>query len=70
MADEIKAAQEAPKAEDGAVKEAAKKIKVSHMSLAEVEKAMETTRKQMGGLTSRYGRSLLGRLEVLKSGGK
>ena len=70
MADEKKAADEAPKAEVAAETLAgSKSVKISHMTLPEVEKAMELTQKQMGGLTSRYGRALVAQREVLKSSG-
>lgn len=40
-------------------------VKISHMNLAELEQTLEKTRKQMGGLSSRYGRALLARKAVL-----
>lgn len=42
-------------------------VKISRMSLAEVEKAIEQTQKQMGGLTSHYARTLLAQKAFLSS---
>jgi hypothetical protein len=70
MAEEKKAADEAPKnTESTDASAGVKSTKVSHMTLAEVEKAIDLTQKQMGGLTSRYGRALVAQREVLKSSG-
>ena len=42
-------------------------VKISRMTLAEVEKAIEQTQKQMGGLTSHYARTLLAQKTFLSS---
>lgn len=42
-------------------------IKISRMNLAQVEKALEDTKKHMGGLISHYGRTLLARKAFLSN---
>ncbi len=69
MAEENKAAAAAPSGDAGGEKAAAKQLKVTQMNLAQLEEAIEKTKKSMGGLTSRYGRSLAARREVLKKTG-
>ncbi len=68
MAEENKAA-EAPAKETGAEKAVEKQLKVTQMNLAQLDAAIEKTKKSMGGLTSRYGRSLVARREAVKSMG-
>ncbi len=42
-----------------------KKKKINRMSIEEIEVVLEKTRKHMGGLGSRYARSLIGRKAIL-----
>ena len=51
-----------PEKEDGK-----KSIKISQMSLAEIDLAIQETEKHMGGLWSRYGKILVARREFLLS---
>ena len=48
--------------------EAKKNKKVNKMTLSEVEAALKKTEEQMGGLTSKYAHSLLGRKKELAAG--
>jgi len=59
--------QEVPSSSGGDKKR--KHPKVTHMSLSQVEKALENTRKQMGGYQSRHARNLLARKAVLAGQG-
>ena len=66
-----KAAAPAPQAEKPAPKPHASKEnrphgkKIGKMNLAEIEMAIERCQKQMGGLWSHYGQSLIGRKAAL-----
>ncbi len=60
-AKEAKPQEAAPGAESGKRRQA----KISGMSLAEIEKALEHTQKNMGGLASHYARTLLARKAFL-----
>jgi hypothetical protein len=68
MAEENKAAQ-APAGDAGGEKTDSKHPKVTQMNLAQIDAAIEKTKKSMGGLTSRYGRSLTARRDALKNMG-
>lgn len=66
---EAKKAGKSEAAEEAAapkpVEDKKSRIKVTKMTAEQVEKAIQTTQKNMGGLHSRFGRSLLERKEVL-----
>ena len=40
-------------------------VKIAHMSLAQVEEAVDKTEKQMGGLHSKYAKALVAHMENL-----
>ncbi len=42
--------------------------KINKMSFTEVEKALATAKDSQGGLSSRYAKALLRRLEILRPG--
>ena len=56
---------EAPKAHPKPVSEKPHRIKVTQMSLHEVEEALNGCQKSMGGFDSHYARALLARKEFL-----
>lgn len=65
---EGKPAPKAPNAEEAAPKLVSEKlhhIKVTQMSLKQVEEALEKAQKNMGGFNSHYARALLARREFL-----
>lgn len=64
MAEEAKEPA-APAAAEKAAGGETKKKKISRMSLAELDQAIESTRKHMGGTLSDYGRALVERKEIL-----
>lgn len=78
--EEAPKAEEAPKEEakkeipetsgdggdSGAPASPSKKVKITKMSLVQVEKALESAKGKMGGYNSHYAKSLLARKKVLE----
>jgi len=48
-------------------KKAEKNKKINKMTLVEIDKAIESTKQNQGGLTSKYGQELIKRREILSS---
>ncbi|MBI3316960.1 MAG: hypothetical protein HYZ85_03010 [Candidatus Omnitrophica bacterium] len=68
---EGKPAPKAPKPEAAAPKPVADKphhLKITQMSLKQVEEALESVQKHMGGMNSHYARALMARREFLIQG--
>jgi hypothetical protein len=68
MSDEEKKVEEDQPAEEQKAEE--KKKKINKMTLAEIEKKIEETKKHQGGLYSRYAKELVKQRDVLKASGK
>lgn len=71
MADEKKDKKDAAKAEPAPAADGQKKPehnpKINKMTLAEVEKQIESVKTSQGGLISRYAKQLVRRRDLLKS---